>query len=1025
MNKKLNPTVWNHLTFRTIAFAILCCMATLGIYAQNASKQTNALYQGIVVDDLDNPLIGVNITVKGMKGEGVITDNDGQFRITLPQKKYTFVFSYIGMKTQEVVAQAGKKMTIRMVEDSNLLEETVVTGIYRRRSESFTGAASIYTEEKLKEIGNQNLLQSLSAIDPSFSILDNNLAGSNPNAMMDISINGKMSITGLEDTYGSNPDQPLFILDGFETTLARISDLSMDRVESINVLKDAASTAIYGAKAANGVIVIETKKPEPGKLRFSYNGNYQVAWADLSDYNLMNSSEKLEFEKLAGYYGELDSNGEILLDSQRALYYSRLRNVAAGLDSYWINEPLRTAFTHDHSINAEGGDSAFRYGLTLRYKNTEGVMNGSGRQNLDGTINLAYRLDNFNFSNQTNIYYTDVENNVVPFSDFVRANPYYAKRDIYGDIYQVLESYDTMSGTEYVYNPLWDYTQKSFNVSNQLTFNNNFNVEYNPIEQIRLVARIGLTVTKDKSEVFTSPFDSSFAGTEQLKRGSYNNSNANTTSLDGNLYASYGDVIGKHTYTVIGGTQLMQNDYKNSGFTAIGYITDQFSNPNFSNGYEQGGRPQSSVTRTRSASFYLNGNYAYDMRYLLDVNVRTDGASVFGIKNTFSSTWSLGLAWNVHNEAWFKGSEVLNTLKLRYSIGNPGNQNINARLANNVYTYYTSYPNLFGLAAIVSQWGNQNLKWQRTTQHNFGLNLDMFDSRLNITADYTIRNTDPILLTIQQPTSTGTSSIPMNIGATKNRSFSMSARYDVIRNRDWRWMLSFSTLSAKTKYDKIGDLLEKLNEEGRASQTLNRYYDGVSNTALWAVKSAGIDPMTGNEVFIKKDGSYTYEWDASEEVICGDATPDFDGNFGSTLRYKGLSLGINFRYRYGGQTILNTLLNKVENITSTELRYNQDERALHDRWQKPGDIAKFKRIDDTSTTQVSSRFIADDNTLECKSISLGYETTTAPWIKTLGLSSLTFRVYMNDIFRISTIKEERGLSYPFQRSVSASLGLRF
>jgi len=237
--------------------------------------------------------------------------------------------------------------------------------------------------------------------------------------------------------------------------------------------------------------------------------------------------------------------------------------------------------------------------------------------------------------------------------------------------------------------------------------------------------------------------------------------------------------------------------------------------------------------------------------------------------------------------------------------------------------------------------------------------------------------------------------------------------------------LSFSTLSAKTKYDKIGNLLEKLNEEGRASQTLNRYYDGVSNTALWAVKSAGIDPMTGNEVFIKKDGSYTYEWDASEEVICGDATPDFDGNFGSTLRYKGLSLGINFRYRYGGQTILNTLLNKVENITSTELRYNQDERALHDRWQKPGDIAKFKRIDDTSTTQVSSRFIADDNTLECKSISLGYETTTAPWIKTLGLSSLTFRVYMNDIFRISTIKEERGLDYPFQRSVSASLGLRF
>lgn len=380
MNKKKRIQRFGFILASYLMIAVLCCLSTTNVYAQNATEQTNVLYQGVVVDDSDNPLVGVNITVKGIEGEGVITDLNGNFRISLPQKKYTFVFSYIGMKTQEVIAQVGKKMTIRMVEDSEVLEETVITGIYRRRAESFTGASAIYTEKKLKEISNQNLLQSLSLIDPSFSVLDNNLAGSNPNALMDISINGKMSITGLEDTYGSNPDQPLFILDGFETTLARISDLSMDRVESINILKDAASTAIYGAKAANGVVVIETKKPEPGKLRFSYNGNYQVAWADLSDYNLMNSSEKLQFEKMAGYYGQLDSNGEILQDSQRALYYSRLKNVVAGLDSYWLNEPLRTAFTHDHSINAEGGDSAFRYGLTLRYKNTEGVMNGSARR---------------------------------------------------------------------------------------------------------------------------------------------------------------------------------------------------------------------------------------------------------------------------------------------------------------------------------------------------------------------------------------------------------------------------------------------------------------------------------------------------------------------------------------------------------------------------------------------------------------------------------------------------------------------
>ena len=205
----------------------------------------------------------------------------------------------------------------------------------------------------------------------------------------------------------------------------------MDRVESITILKDAASTAIYGSKAANGVIVVETKKPEAGKLRFSYSGNYQVAWADLSDYNLMNSREKLEFERLSGHYGALDEEGEILNDVQREQYYSRYQRALAGLDSYWMNEPLRTALIHEHSINAEGGDSAFRYGLTFRYKDTEGVMKGSDRENIDGTVNLSYRIDKFNFSNQTNVSFTDISNNVVEFKELSRSNHYQFRNIMY------------------------------------------------------------------------------------------------------------------------------------------------------------------------------------------------------------------------------------------------------------------------------------------------------------------------------------------------------------------------------------------------------------------------------------------------------------------------------------------------------------------------------------------------------------------------------------------------------------------
>lgn len=317
------------------------------------------------------------------------------------------------------------------------------------------------------------------------------------------------------------------------------------------------------------------------------------------------------------------------------------------------------------------------------------------------------------------------------------------------------------------------------------------------------------------------------------------------------------------------------------------------------------------------------------------------------------------------------------------------------------------------------------MKWQRTQTHNVGFDLELFNSRLRLTADYTYKDSDPILLTISQPASTGASSVPMNIGATKNNSYSLIASYQIIQKRDVKWMVNANLLHTKTTYYKIGDLLESYNEDGQENQSLLRYYDGVSSTALWAVKSMGIDPMTGNEVFQRKDGSYTYDLDTSEEVIVGDSNPDVEGNFGSTVRYKGFSFSVNFRYRYGGQIFLSTLFNKIEGLSGDDLQYNQDKRALYDRWQKPGDVAKFRRINDVAKTKMSSRFVADDNTLECKSISLGYESTQATWLKPMGISSFSFRVYMNDIFRLSTVKEERGLDYPFQRAVSASLSIRF
>lgn len=913
-----------------------------------------------------------------------------------------------------------------MEPDALAIQETVITGIYTRKAESFTGSMATYSEKELKTVGNQNVLQSLKVLDPSFIVLENNLSGSDPNATMNLNIGGNTNIVGLETEYTTNPNQPLFILDGFETTLSTITDLSMDRVASITILKDAASTAIYGAKAANGVVVVETKKPEAGRLQFNYNGNFGLEWADLTDYNLMNSSEKLQYEKLAGYYGSLDANGNIIDEYYQNLYNQRMLRTKQGIDSYWMNEPLQTGFTQSHNIFAEGGDAAFRYGIGMTYTQTQGVMKNSNRDVLNGNVQLTYRIDKFAFTNQTNITNTDVENPTVSFSDFARTNPFYDKYNEYGEIDQVIEEIQTISGgTQYITNPLWDLNQKSYDKNNQLSFTNNFQIEYRPLPELRIRGKLGIIVGRSNSKQFDSPEMSKYLTTDQLKRGSYSESNTKSSSYDGSLDISYGKTFGKHTVNAIGGMQISENNSNLSMFQAIGYSSDLFSNPNFANGYPEGGRPSSSISKSRTASYYANFNYGYQLRYLLDFNLRTDGSSVYGVNNPFSTTWSLGLGWNIHNEEFFNKNGVLNYLKLRYSVGNPGNANLSAKMANSIYTYYTQYPNMFGLAALISSWGNSGLKWQRTNEHNVGVDIEMFHNRLRLSTDFFIKKTDPLLLSIDFPPSTGISQVPMNIGAMKNIGTTFTGSYIIIRKPDMNWTVNANLRHIRTTYYNIGDLLEKYNEKGRTNQTLTRYYDGASNTALYAVRSAGIDPMTGNEIFIRKDGSYTFKWDSADEVICGDSTPDVEGAFGTSFYWKGFSVNAIFSYRYGGQAFLSTLFNKVENISDVQVKYNQDKRALYDRWQKPGDIAKFKRIDDTSTTNMSSRFIADDNTLELSTVSVGYETTAGKWLQSIGASSFNVRIYGNNLFRLSTIKEERGIDYPFSRRISASVGIRF
>ena len=392
--------------------------------------------KGVVVDVQGLPLPGVTVLLKGTT-LGTSTDMDGKFTLSFPNTAGTVLqFSFIGMKTTEVTFSGQAELKIVLEEETTQMDEVVVTGIFERKSESFTGSATTYKKEDLKMMGSQNILQSLKTLDPSFHITPNNEFGSDPNKLPDIDIRGKTSIVNLKEDYAVDPNQPLFILDGFEVDLQTIVDLNMERVASVTILKDAASTAIYGSRAANGVVVVETKRPAPGTLRLSYNGDLTVQMPDLSDYNMMNAAEKLEFEWLTGYYTKT-SNEEYLVDRMN-LYNQRLKNVQSGVDTYWLSEPVRTGFSHKHNMYVEGGDDAMLYGVGLSYNGTQGVMKQSGRDVLSFNIDLRYRKGKFSFDNKFTLDYTESQNAPQSFSVYVQTNPYYPK-DYEGSVPKYLE----------------------------------------------------------------------------------------------------------------------------------------------------------------------------------------------------------------------------------------------------------------------------------------------------------------------------------------------------------------------------------------------------------------------------------------------------------------------------------------------------------------------------------------------------------------------------------------------------------
>ena len=1010
---------------------VLIILSYFLIFSSAAYAQADfVVLSGKVVDSADGyPLIGVSVSVAGTR-QGTVTDLDGLYELKVPKQQCEVLFSYVGYDDKVIaynLKNASAFSKVVMFTNVTQLADVVVTGVYERKKESFTGASATFKTDELKAVGTSNILQSLSTLDPSFKMMESSQFGSNPNVMPDIEIRGKTSVAGLKEEYGTDPNQPLFILDGFETSLETIMNLNMNRVASVTILKDAASTAIYGSKASNGVVVIETKAPARGRLQLSYKGDYGISLADLSDYNLMNSREKLEFETLAGVYKDNsgDPFAQIRLDDLRN---QRMLEIERGVDTYWLSEPIRPGFTHKHNIYAEGGEDKIRYGIGLSLGDVDGVMENSGRQTLEGNVDLIYRTGKFQFSNKLSINWLDVSNPTVSFAEYAYANPYYRKYNTDGSISKYLY-YPEEGVDDYpVSNPLWNAHLNNWDVATGFGFTNNFIFEWFATKSLRLRAKFGLTKQDDDEQTRLSPQHSQFDDVGETEKGLYSHTQIKEMIYEGDVAVTFGKLLAdKHMVNAVGGFNFSNNHRQIYGYSAVGFTDDQFDAPSFANSYPSGGSPDYNESLKRAASFYLNGGYAYSERYLLDFNYRLDGASMFGTGNRFRNTWSVGAGWNIHKEPFMADSDFFSLLKLRGSVGNPGNQNFSAYQAFSTYKFNGWMTNIFGTGVFLNALGNAGLSWQETTNYDLGMDLTFWGERINATFDYYWKYTDPLLAVITTPGSMGVTSVAMNAGSQKTRGWEATLRVSPVYrpSEGIIWNISLNATSSRSEYADIGNSFSALNESGKASLVgTTRYYDGGSPTAIWAVRSAGIDPATGKELFIKKDGTYSFTYDVNDEVVVGDLQPKVEGLLGTSLYFKGLSIGCYLRYRWGGQVFNSSLFQKVENIGTQEIYNNQDKRALYDRWSENNREAYFKGISLVQRTEKSSRFVMDDNSLVGESFNIGYEFPDRI-VRKMRLGALNVQLTSSDIFRATSVRVERGIDYPFARTVTMSLGITF
>ena len=943
---------------------------------------------GVVKDVMGEPLIGANVVEKGRSTNGVITDFNGKFTLEVDESA-SLVVSYIGYLAQDIPTKGKGDFHIILKEDTNTLDEVVVTGYGDFKKATYTGSASVLTTEKLEALPVVSVGQMIESNIPGISVVAG--TSSQPGAKTTLRVRGVASMNA--------STEPLYVLDGVPipsydlsnfTSMSEaggmgfIETLNPADIESITVLKDAASASLYGAKGANGVVLITTKKGKEGKLRVNMAAKYGITDFAYTYRPLMGGEErrKLIHEGLVNF--QLDKG----VSEQEAQQYAD-----ANIDQYakrlpqgysdWESALFKTGYQQDYNLSASAGNQNSSFIGSLGYTKQTGVSLNSEMERFTGRVDASNKYKKVEFGMNASFSWT--KNVHLPEGKFYGSAIYASKVNltpstpIYNEDGTYASGYRENNG----YNPVLEAEVNDY-YARTVRAMGTAKIAYNVWDNLKISSVFTVDYSLTKDFFFQSPEGRD--GATYQGRGRMQMTDRMRYTSQNNL--TYSKTFGKHSVSAVAAFEVMKYDYEDLYAAKKTYGQD--INTSLGNAADPIDADQK-LQEDALMSYVASVNYSYGDKYYASFSFRRDGSSRLSPDTRWGNFWSLSASWRLSQEKFMQSlKSVLSDLKLRASYG------VNGNLPSSYYGYQSTYTTGAFYNGKPSPWestlGNEELTWEKNYALNLGLDIGLF-SRVNVSLDWYTRTTKDLLMSKQLNSISGFSSLLTNVGQMRNTGVELEVRSNNIKTKDFSWTTAFNLSHNKNKILKLADLPWFV--DGRYVRK-----EGYPFNTIYLREYAGVDPETGSALYYDnqqdENGNYTKnkvtDPGQASPIPLKDITPTISGGFMNTFNYKFIDLSFNLSYSFGGYSYDNASYILQDDGYSVISNKSTEQRR---RWQKPGDITDVPRFvygNKKGGNYNSSRAIHSTDHIRLKSLILGLNAPKA-WLQKLGIGNA--RIYFS------------------------------